>query len=109
MIRFRRLGIPLAAGALALMTMAAPAQSPAQHGRALLKEFCARCHAIGKTGRSPHAAAPPFRTLGRSFDLDQFPRRLEQGISAGHPDMPTFKFSHDDAVAVAAYLRDIQQ
>ncbi len=94
---------------LCLLATAAPAQDPARHGRALLKQFCVRCHAIGKTGNSPHAAAPPFRALGRSFDLDQFSRRLEQGISAGHPDMPEFKFNHDDARAVAAYLRTIQQ
>ena len=88
---------------------AVSAQEPARHGRALLREFCARCHGIGKSGRSPHADAPPFNTLGRSYDLDEFPRLLERGISAGHPDMPEFKFSEDDAIAVQAYLRSIQQ
>jgi cytochrome c len=94
-----------------LMTLspAAQAQEPVRHGRALLKEFCARCHAIGKIGNSGHIGAPPFRTLGRSFDLDQFPRVLQRGISSGHPDMPVFKFSEDDANAVRAYLRTIQQ
>ena len=52
---------------------------------------------------------PPFRDLGRSFDFDQFPRLLERGISSGHPAMPEFKFSDDDARAVSAYLRSIQQ
>ena len=37
-----------------------------RHGRALLEEFCGRCHAIGKTGRSPHRYAPPFRNLGEN-------------------------------------------
>ena len=103
--------MPLIASLLALLILgsAAQAQDPARHGRALLKEFCARCHAIGKTGNSPQPMAPPFRTLGRSFDLDQFPRLLERGISSGHPDMPEFKFSDDDARAVSAYLRSIQQ
>lgn len=88
---------------------AASAQEPARQGHALLQQFCARCHAIGKAGRSRHADAPPFRMLGRSFDLDDFPRQLERGISSGHPDMPEFKFSHDDALAARAYLRSIQQ
>ena len=88
---------------------AANAQDSERRGRAVVMEFCARFHAIGKTGTSPHASAPPFRTLGRSFDLDQFPRLLERGISSGHPDMPEFKFSIDDALAVSAYLRTIQQ
>jgi mono/diheme cytochrome c family protein len=87
----------------------AAAQDPERRGRAVVAEFCVRCHAVGKTGKSPHAGAPPFRTLGRSFDLDQFPRLLERGISSGHPDMPEFKFSLDDALAVSAYLRSIQQ
>ena len=95
--------------ALVILGSAAQAQDPSRHGRALLKEFCARCHAIGKTGNSPDRSALPFRTLGRSFDLDQFPRLLERGISSGHPDMPEFKFSEDDARAVRAYLQTIQQ
>jgi mono/diheme cytochrome c family protein len=94
-----------------VLTTGASAQTPepVRHGRALLKEFCASCHAIGTHGRSPHVSAPPFRTLGRSFDLDEFPRQLERGISSDHPDMPTFKFSVDDANAVRAYLRTIQE
>jgi mono/diheme cytochrome c family protein len=87
----------------------ARAQDPVLHGRALLAEFCGRCHAIRSVGKSRHPGAPPFRTLGRNFDLDQFPRLLERGISAGHPDMPEIKFSVDDANAVVAYLRTIQQ
>ncbi len=102
--------MPLIATLLALLILgsAAQAQDPARHGRALLTEFCARCHAIGKTGKSPDPGALPFRDLDRSFDLDHFPRLLERGISSGHPAMPEFKFSKDDARAVSAYLRSIQ-
>ncbi len=99
----------LSVAVLIAAVSAAHAQQPVPHGRALLNEFCASCHAIGKTGRSRHVGAPPFRTLGRSFDLDEFPRLLERGISSDHPDMPEFKFSEDDAKAVRAYLRTIQQ
>ena len=101
--------LPLSAFIFLGFCHAACAQEPARQGRALLQQFCAPCHAIGKTGRSRHAGAPPFRYLGRSYDLDQFPRMLERGISSGHPDMPEFKFSEDDAKAVQAYLRSIQQ
>ena len=95
--------------ALSLPGSAAQAQDPARHGRALLKEFCADCHAIGKTGNSPMREAVPFRRLGRSYDFDRFPRRLQRGISSGHPAMPEFKFNEDDARAASAYLRSIQQ
>jgi cytochrome c len=103
--------MPLIASLLALLILgsAAQAQDPARHGRALLKEYCANCHALGKTGNGHRHSGPPLRTLGRSFDLDQFPRLLERGIKSGHPAMPEFKFTEDDARAVTAYLRSIQQ
>jgi cytochrome c len=91
------------------MDGAARAQDPVRHGRALVKEFCARCHSVRRSGRSPHADAPPLRYMGRTYDLDEFPRTLERGISSSHPAMPEFKFDHDDARAVRAYLRTIQQ
>ena len=99
----------LSIAAALTLSSAVSAQEPARHGRALLQQFCAPCHAIGKTRRSRHVGAPPFRYLGRSYDLDQFPRMLERGISSGHPDMPEFKFTEDDAKAVQAYLRSIQE
>ena len=95
--------------ALAVMGGVARAQDPVRHGRALVKEFCARCHSVGRRGRSPHADAPPLRYMGRTFDLDEFPRTLIRGISSSHPAMPEFKFDYQDARAVRAYLRTIQQ
>jgi len=109
-MQLRRI-VPATAFLLAVLasTTAAQAQDPVAHGRALLKEFCAGCHAIGKTGRSRHVGAPPFRYLGRSYDLDQFPQMLERGFSSGHPDMPTYKFIGRDARDAADYLRTIQE
>jgi mono/diheme cytochrome c family protein len=37
-----------------------------RHGKALLEEFCARCHAMGRQGRSPHADALQFRAFGQN-------------------------------------------
>jgi cytochrome c len=87
----------------------ARAQDPVSYGQSLVAEFCASCHAIGVKGESPHPWAPPFRTLGRTIDLDEFPRALERGITSTHPDMPAIKFSQEEARAVRAYLRAIQQ
>jgi len=88
---------------------AAHAQDPATRGRALLKELCASCHAIDRLDMSPRPAAPPFRVIGQSFDLDQFGGRLREGLASSHRDMPEFRFDPDDADAVVAYLRTIQQ
>jgi cytochrome c len=77
-------------------------------GLALAERMCAQCHAIGKSGTSPHSAAPAFRNLSRRIDLDAFTRQLRDGLVSGHPDMPTFRFSRDDARALTGYLRHIQ-
>ena len=87
----------------------AQAQDPVSHGQSLIAKFCARCHAVGVKDESPYPLAPPFRTLGRIVDLDELPRALERGITSTHPDMPAIKFTQEEARAVRAYLRAIQQ
>jgi len=79
-----------------------------QRGRVLARGLCGGCHATGKTGESPHVAAPRFRTLDRQLDLDKFPQRLREGLLGTHRDMPMFRFSRDDADALVAYLRTLQ-
>jgi len=84
-------------------------QNPREReGRALAERMCRQCHAIGISGSSPHAGAPPFRELSRRVDLDLFANQLREGLTSGHPDMPTFRFSREDARALVAYLREIQ-
>jgi mono/diheme cytochrome c family protein len=85
------------------------AESGQQRGKHLLEAMCARCHAVGETGKSPHRDAPPFRTFGddKLYDND-FAERLQNGLSTIHPDMPTFHFSREDADAAVNYLRAIQ-
>lgn len=79
-----------------------------ERGRALVSDMCSGCHAIGRTGPSPRIAAPAFRALDTRIDLDDFTDRLREGLQSTHADMPSFRFSRDDARAVVAYLRFIQ-
>jgi mono/diheme cytochrome c family protein len=79
-----------------------------RRGHALAERMCAQCHAIDKSGSSPHSAAPTFREISRRVDLDRFANRLRDGLISGHPDMPTFRFTREDARALIAYLRSIQ-
>ena len=67
------------------------------------------CHAIARTGESPHSAAPPFRTLSRKYPIDELAELLAEGLSVGHPDMPEFVFKPDDTTAILAYLNSIQE
>jgi mono/diheme cytochrome c family protein len=90
-------------------TLAEKASTPARRGEALLITNCARCHAVGRNGVSPHPQAPPFRTLSRKFKVEGLAEALAEGISTGHPDMPEFVFEADEVGAIIDYLKSIQQ
>jgi mono/diheme cytochrome c family protein len=78
-------------------------------GKALAVGLCGECHALGSgQEQSPHVGAPPFRRLDERLDLDFFVRRLREGLTSGHPDMPTFRFNRQDADALVAFLRSVQ-
>lgn len=88
---------------------AATAGELEDQGKALLTRLCARCHAVEKTGNSPHVGAPPFRTIGDRYDIRELTERMSERLISTHPDMPDFQFSQADAQAVRAYLYSIQK
>jgi cytochrome c len=67
------------------------------------------CHATGRTGMSPHAEAPAFRTLGRKYPISSLEEALGEGILSGHPEMSEMKFPSGDVGAIIAYLTSIQE
>ena len=79
-----------------------------ERGRAAAERMCSQCHSIGRSGECPHTGAPAFRALARRVDLDSFMEQLREGLMVGHPDMPTFRFTREDARAFLLYLRSIQ-
>src|SRR5262245_23144693 len=106
----RLLAAMLAAGALAVSSVSAQDRTATlKRGESLLTKNCARCHAIGKAGVSPHPSAPPFRTLSRKYPIDGLQEALAEGLSVGHPDMPEIAFEAEDVGAILAYLRSIQE
>jgi len=79
-----------------------------RRGQTLVTTNCARCHAVGRAGASPHPAAPLFRTLSRKYPIEGLAEALGQGLSVGHPDMPEFVFEPYEVGAILAYLKSIQ-
>ena len=77
-------------------------------GHDLALRLCAPCHAIGPAERSPLATAPAFRHIEPRVDLNDMTQRLQEGIVAGHPEMPVFKLNELESRALVAYLRSIQ-
>lgn len=80
-----------------------------RHGETLVTKYCARCHAVGRAGPSPHLGAPAFRVLARRYPIEGLEEALGEGIVSGHPHMPEIRFSGDDVGAIIAYLKSIQE
>ena len=61
-------------------------------GQKLVEVNCSRCHAIGMTGDSPLAKAPPFREVVTRYPPESLGEALVEGIVTGHNEMPEFVF-----------------
>ena len=97
------LGIAIQTSAAAL----AAGTDPVTLGRELAELNCATCHNIERTGDSPFAAAPPFRTIPQKY----YPRELEEafveGIVVGHPAMPEWEMTPEQASALSAFIASL--
>jgi mono/diheme cytochrome c family protein len=104
-------GMSVAAMAAALVAIGAAAQAQSiDQGRDLARRNCAQCHAIGETGKSPNAKAPPFRELNkRHYPFDWLVMDLKAGMLRHHPAMPDMRFNTGEIDALVAYLKSIQQ
>jgi cytochrome c len=81
-------------------------------GQAFVAANCSRCHAIGRTGASPYAPAPPFRTLHERYDVSAIAEALAEGIVVGHVgdrQMPQFMLDPDQIDDIIAYLKSLER
>ncbi len=81
---------------------------PLAHGKRLVEENCARCHASRKGEKSKHADAPNFSGLFKRYPIDALEEAFSEGIYTGHPDMPVFKLTQLQVNDVLAWLEGIQ-
>lgn len=84
-------------------------QQRVAEGRAMVKEHCARCHAIGLDDKSPHEKAPPFRAVVERYPSENLAEALAEGIVAGHPDMPVWVMTPVQIEGFLAYLDSFAQ
>ncbi len=80
-----------------------------ESGRTFVQTNCSMCHAVGRSGESPFAEAPPFRVLQRRYPLEYLAEALAEGITTGHPSMPEFQLDAAQISDVLAYLQSIQE
>ena len=75
------------AALLATLPDAQSAISPVQgltgsaaQGAVFARERCASCHAIGRTGDSPNAGAPPLRQISQRYPVEQLQEAFAEGL-----------------------------
>jgi mono/diheme cytochrome c family protein len=108
-------GIAFIASAATACT-SAPAQEssavrsalPELPGQTIATNLCSGCHAVGRTGDSPHPDALPFRKISMRYPVRDLEEALGEGIFVGHPDMPPFVFAPEDIDALLTYIEAIQ-
>jgi mono/diheme cytochrome c family protein len=93
---------------LALTTTALAASPDVQRGKAYAARHCARCHAIDRVSQSPLRAAPPFRALHLRYPIETLAESLAEGISTGHPSMPTAELDPDQIHDLLLYLKTLE-
>lgn len=104
-----------AAAGLAIVLSTTPAWSnmaenpDVQRGRVFVQTHCARCHATGRTGKSPLTAAPRFRDLHTRYPVAQLAEALAEGIRTGHPGMPEFRLDPGQVTDVISYLESLER
>jgi mono/diheme cytochrome c family protein len=92
-----------------LMVSPAFAASPAeQRGKAYALTHCGRCHAIDRASKSPLEIAPPFRTLHLRYPVETLAEALAEGISTGHPDMPSTELDPNQIHDLLSYLKTLE-
>jgi mono/diheme cytochrome c family protein len=78
-------------------------------GRTILESRCGRCHAIGKTGKSPLGNAPPLRDIYRQYPIERLEFELSEGIGSRHKAMPQIQFSSEQIDKILTYLQSISE
>lgn len=107
----------IALGAIALAGCAGEAASPAvpgtvimgsaDRGAVIVRQNCAGCHAVERSGASPMAAAPPFRDMGVQYPVQDLQEAFAEGLVTAHPAMPAFEFEPTQIADVIAYLENV--
>lgn len=79
----------------------------ADRGAVLVRQNCASCHAVERSGDSPMIAATPFRDMGVQYPVRDLQEAFAEGLVTAHPAMPAFEFEPTQIADVIAYLEDV--
>jgi mono/diheme cytochrome c family protein len=80
---------------------AANAADP-DHGRTLVRRWCATCHVVAANQQRPTGEAPPFASIARRPDFNA--TRLTNFLLDPHPKMPDMSLTRTEAADIVAYI-----
>lgn len=79
----------------------------ADRGAVMVRQKCAVCHSVERSGDSPLAAAPPFRTMGVLYPVSDLQEAFAEGLVTAHPAMPAFELQPGEIADLIAYLETV--
>lgn len=79
----------------------------ADRGAIFVRQKCAGCHAVERSGDSPMHAAPPFRDMGVLYPVRDLQEAFAEGLVTAHPAMPAFELQPTEIADLIAYLESV--
>ena len=79
----------------------------ADRGAMLVRQKCAGCHAVDRTGDSPMTSAPPFHSMGVLYPVRDLQEAFAEGLVTAHPSMPAFELQANEIADLIAYLESV--
>ncbi len=83
------------------------APGSSDRGAILVRQKCAGCHAVERSGESPMSSAPPFRTMGVLYPVSDLQEAFAEGLVTTHPAMPAFELQSNEIADLIAYLESV--
>ena len=76
-------------------------------GAILVRQNCASCHAVERSGDSPMTAATPFRDMGVLYPVRDLQEALAEGLVTAPPAMPPIELEPTQIADLIAYLESV--
>lgn len=100
----------LALAALVIAVESAPAQEfgDARKGRALAREVCGECHAVGRQNlRSPNSRSPSFAAVAATPGMTS--TALNVILHTSHRSMPNIILNSEQTANITAYILSLKR
>jgi mono/diheme cytochrome c family protein len=107
-MHFARLGLAIIGMVIAAQHAQAQEMGDPQKGRALARQVCAECHAVGtRDVRSPNSRSPSFVAIASTPGMTA--TALNVFLHTSHRSMPNLILTTDQTNGVIAYILSLKK